>query len=274
MTLSIIPLPILIIGGGRMGTALVEGWHAAGLYPRDVHIVETDRARLKALKKRGYHVSATLPDISPAITLLAIKPQAWGAFAETFAPWCRARREHLVLSIMAGVTIAALQKTLGVKRRIIRAMPNTPALVGEAVTALVASPKVRPVDMKHITALFSVVGDVVRLAKESDMDAATALSGSGPAYVFYFLESLIAAGVKAGLPEAMAHPMALQTLRGALALAEQSPSPLAQLRADVTSPGGTTEAALAVLMDKKSGLAPLVSRTVTAAKLRAKALGK
>lgn len=257
-----------------MGTALAAGWVAAGMAANDIHIVETGALQRRALKKSGYSVHASLPALAPALTVLAIKPQGFAAFAPALGKWYIATRTHPVLSILAGTTLAQLQKALGSKAPVIRAMPNTPALVGEGVSGVVASASAKPAHKALAVKLLGVVGDVIQLSHEADIDAITALSGSGPAYVFHFLEAMIAASVKLGLPEDVATPLALQTLRGALVLAESSEESLATLRQNVTSKGGTTEAALVHLMDKKLGLSPLLLRAMKAAHARSKSLSR
>lgn len=255
-----------------MGSALASGWVRAGLKTSSIHIVEADAARRKALSELGYKTCATLPaSLAPAASLLAIKPQGFADFSKELKAWYKAVPQHPVFSILAGIPLKQLQSVFGAKAPVIRTMPNTPALVGEGVTAYIGNKAAEPFSPLALR-LFGVVGDVLELRDESLMDAVTAVSGSGPAYAFHFLEAFVAAAVKAGLPKEVAGPLCLQTLYGALALAMDEGTAPAELRKNVTSPGGTTEAALRVLMDTKTGLAPLIHKAVKAAAKRSQQL--
>jgi pyrroline-5-carboxylate reductase len=180
----------------------------------------------------------------------------------------------LFISIAAGTTIATFEAALGSRTPIIRTMPNTPAMVGRGITALCGNARSTAPDMALARALMAAVGEVVELDGEHQIDAVTAVSGSGPAYVFHLIEAMAAAGVAEGLPPDTAMQLARATVCGAGELAFQSPDTPAQLRINVTSPGGTTAAALAVLMDEAAGLPALMKRAVKAAADRGRELGK
>lgn len=186
--------------------------------------------------------------VKPEVIIFAIKPQkmdgALPAYAERFG------KNPIYISIAAGTTLGALSLHFGEGTKVIRAMPNTPALVGAGITVMCPSPRIPPEAEDTATTLMEAIGSVAWIHDESLMDAVTALSGSGPAYVFLFLESLTEAGVQAGLPANMSRRLALQTILGSGILAEKTKEDFSTLRKNVTSPGGTTEAALSVLMDK------------------------
>lgn len=268
-----LPSPLLVIGGGRMGAALAEGWVHAGLAAKQIHIVESDAARRKALTAQGFKTYASLPDMRPAVTLLAIKPQGLAGFAKDLKQWYAMHPPHPVISILAGITRKRLQQVFGREGLVIRAMPNTPALVGEGVTAFICARKAEAYAPMTLQ-LLGVVGDVLQVKDEAMMDAVTAVSGSGPAYVFHFLEALVAAAEAEGMPRAIATPLALQTVYGSVLLAMESDASFAELRQQVTSPGGTTEAALKQLMKKSGGLETLMAKAVAAASARSLALSE
>ncbi len=256
--------PIIIIGGGNMGGAIATRWHAA--QRGRVHVVEHDAARRNALSESGITAHASLAHAPLAATyLLAIKPQQFADNAADFKH-VMSDREPLLISIMAGVPLAALQK---ISPRAVRVMPNLPALIGESMSVACA-PGLDNSSEKTVTMLFDSIGAIAWVADEEQLHAVTAISGSGPAYVFAFMEALQHAAGELGLdPELAAHLVA-QTLRGAALLAEQSPVDVATLRAQVTSKGGTTEAALHALVDGK--FQALIIRAVKAADARSKAL--
>ncbi|MCL4107735.1 UNVERIFIED_CONTAM: hypothetical protein GTU68_022196 [Idotea baltica] len=181
-------------------------------------------------------------------------------------------RDIPFLSVAAGTTLAQFEGVLGPETPIIRAMPNTPAAVGKGITALIGNAHARDADLDLADALLRAVGQTVRLEHEAQMDAVTGVSGSGPAYVFHLIETLAAAGVAQGLPDALAMQLAKATVAGAGALAEASDEPPAQLRVNVTSPNGTTQAALEVLMDAENGFPPLLEQAVKAAADRSREL--
>lgn len=261
--------PVLLVGAGRMGGAMLEGWLGRGLDPATTTVVEPDpSAELKALvAARGVRLNPDAPGRpSPAVLMIAVKPQVIrdvaAAVAQHVAP------ETVLVSIAAGTTIEALAGLLPEASAVIRAMPNTPAAVGRGITVCVANPHVTAGQRGMATALLEASGEVAWVEDEALMDAVTAVSGSGPAYVFWLSECLAEAGVKAGLPRELAERLAQATVSGAGELMHRSPLPPAELRKNVTSPGGTTAEALAVLM-ADDGLSPLMTAAVAAAKRRA-----
>lgn len=266
--------PILLVGCGKMGGALVKGWRARGIAADRIGIVEPSEPARAAVAKLGVTVLAEAPAADPArpfaALVLAVKPQVMGAVAPLYrglvAP------TTVVLSIAAGTTTATLKAHLGAGAAVVRAMPNTPAAVGRGMTVLFAAAGVTDAQANLAAELMAAVGEVRRIAQESLMDAVTAVSGSGPAYVFHLIEALAAAGVEAGLEPALAADLARATVTGSGELARLSSDPPAKLRTDVTSPGGTTEAALKVLMADPGGLKDLMTRAVAAAARRSKEL--
>jgi pyrroline-5-carboxylate reductase len=261
----------LIIGGGRMGMALAEGWAKNGIDRARITIIEPDSVRREYIASQHFSVAPSLAELSQTpfdVTLLAIKPQNLPELAPQLGAFLVGKPGHLLLSILAGTRLAQLA-AIAPQAAIVRAMPNTPALIGHGITACIASATCSPSLRMNATELLAAVGDVVWLGDEAQMDAATALSGSGPAYVYYFLECLIEAGIAQGLPAEVARHLALATLTGSGILATEAKESLAELRRNVTSPGGTTQAALEVLMHPASGLAPLVAATLDAAARRA-----
>jgi pyrroline-5-carboxylate reductase len=249
---------VVVLGCGRMGSALLAGWLARGLAPRAVHVIEP--APTDWLRGAGVALNAPLPPRA-ALALVAVKPQAMGAAL----PGLRGL-DALTVSIAAGTTLGALTDALG--GRVVRAMPNTPAAIGRGITAIVGNAAAMPADLALAEAAMSAVGQVVRLEDEAQMDAVTGLSGSGPAYLFHLIEAMARAGAAQGLPPEMAQRLARATVAGAGALAEGGADP-AELRRAVTSPGGTTQAGLEVLMAE---LPDLMTRTVAAATARSREL--
>lgn len=258
---------LLLVGCGRMGGALLRGWLDRGLAPAAVRVM--DPAAPRWLAERGIATQGALP-AAPAVIVLAVKPQMMGAALPQVAG--AAQAGALILSVAAGVTIAAYERAFPAAP-IVRAMPNTPAAIGQAITAIVGNARAGQAEMALAEALMGAVGQVVRLTDEAQMDAVTALSGSGPAYVFHLIEALAAAGEAEGLPAPLALALARATVAGAGALAMRDGTDPAALREAVTSPGGTTAAGLAHLMDADSGLVPLIGRTVAAAAARGRELG-
>lgn len=260
---------LVLLGCGKMGGALLAGWLEAGLPASAVHVIEPHPSDW--LRGTGVHLGGALPG-APAVAVIAVKPQAMGESL----PRLRGLGNGgtLVLSIAAGTTIATIEGVLGPRTPVVRAMPNTPAMVGRGISALCTNPHVDAARLALARDLMSAVGEVVELGGEHQMDAVTALSGSGPAYVFHLVEAMAAAGAAEGLPEALAMQLARATVSGAGELMRQSGESAAQLRVNVTSPGGTTAAGLAVLMDGKAGFPPLLRRAVHAAAERGRELGR
>ena len=259
---------LVLLGCGKMGSALLQGWLAQGVPAASVWVLDPHPSAW--LNAQGVHLNQGLPK-APAIVVVAVKPQMMAAAL----PSLRALGggKTLFLSIAAGITIATYEQMLGAATPVVRAMPNTPAAVARGISALCRNARATEADMALAEALLSAVGEVVRLDGEHQMDTVTAVSGSGPAYVFHLIEALAAAAEAEGLPATLAARLALATVAGAGELARQSPESPAQLRVNVTSPGGTTAAALAVLMDPETGFVPLLQRAVRAAADRGRELG-
>ena len=260
---------LVLLGCGKMGTALLTGWLAAGLPAPSVWVLEPSPTDW--LKSTGVHLNAALPK-APAVALVAVKPQMMGAALPALQ--ALGNGPTLFISIAAGTSIASFEAALGAKTPVVRTMPNTPALVGRGITGICANAHAGAAGLATARALMAAVGQVVELDGEHQIDAVTALSGSGPAYVFYLIEAMAAAGVAVGLPPDIAMQLARATVCGAGELAYRAPDSAAQLRRNVTSPGGTTAAALGVLMDPETGLPPLMQRAIKAAADRGRELGQ
>jgi pyrroline-5-carboxylate reductase len=261
---------LLLIGAGRMGLALIKGWLRQGIGP--LHVVEPNpSAELKALARSKKIVLSASPPVSASVSacVVAIKPQILKDQAGSLASV--AKSGALMLSIAAGTHTNSLFKAWGSKARIIRAMPNTPGAIGHGITGLFAAKGVTATDRKQAEKLLSALGETLWVKKEDLIDGVTAVSGSGPAYLFLLAEALTQAGIAEGLTSADAEKLARATVSGAGALLAADQASAAALRQAVTSPGGTTEAALKVLMGK-DGLASLMKRAVHAARKRAEAL--
>ncbi len=260
---------LTLVGAGKMGGAMLEGWLALGLDAGDVAVLDpyAGPAIVALCEAKGVRLNPPRESLAPADALvLAIKPQSFEAAAPDIAPWVGP--DTLVLSIMAGKTMRDIAARLPATA-IIRAMPNTPASVGRGITGVAASPATTPAQRALADALLRAIGQVEWVETEELIDAVTAVSGSGPAYVFHLVECMAVAGVAAGLPEDIAMRLARATVEGSGELLHRDAStPAAQLRANVTSPGGTTAAALDVLM-APDGLARLMRRAIEAARRRA-----
>lgn len=268
--MSVLPSSLVLLGAGKMGSAMLDGWLALGLDPKRVTCIDPGLAGAarEALAQKGVSLVASPADLSPPpVLVLAIKPQTLDAAAESLAGI--AGPATLAISILAGKTIADLRARLPAVGAIVRAMPNTPAAVARGVTAAVCDAGVNDAQRVTADALLRAIGRLEWLDDENLIDAVTAVSGSGPAYVFHLVEALAAAGAAAGLPAGLAMRLARATVEGAGELLHRSPQDAATLRQNVTSPGGTTAAALAVLMDERRGLPPLMREAVAAAKRRA-----
>ena len=260
-----------LAGAGKMGGALLTGWLAQGLDPRRVVVIEPHPSgEIGALAANGIRLNPSADDTGTVETLVvAVKPQIFRAAGKALKPF--ASSSTLVVSIMAGITIASLREVCG--GSVVRAMPNTPAAIGRGITVAVAAKNVSAAQRATADALLHAIGAVEWVADESLMDAVTAVSGSGPAYVFLLAEELARAGVEAGLPVELATRLARDTVAGSGELLHRSSVAAASLRENVTSPGGTTAAALDVLMGK-DGLQPLMIRAIAAATRRSKDLAK
>ncbi|HWA89056.1 MAG TPA: pyrroline-5-carboxylate reductase [Rhizomicrobium sp.] len=258
--------PILLVGAGRMGAAMLEGWLAQGLAP----IVAVEPNPSPRLKKLGVRVLAQIPSGKVRACVVALKPQILRTEAARLRPIAESGAP--MISIAAGTSIATLKKAWGAKAHMLRAMPNTPGAIGRGITAIFQGPNATAADCKLAEALLKPLGPTIWVAKEKLIDVTTAVSGSGPAYVFLLVEALADAAEAQGMPRAEAEQLARATITGAGALLDADPRPPAELRRDVTSPGGTTEAALKVLIGSKppkGGLNGLMARAVAAANKRA-----
>ena len=262
---------IALAGAGKMGGAMLTGWLAQGLDPTRVAVIEPQPSpEISALTTKGIRLNPSAGDIGKVDTLVvAVKPQSFREAGAALKPFVGT--STLAVSIMAGTTIATIGQVCG--GVVVRAMPNTPAAIGRGITVAVAARNVSAVQRATADALLRATGSVEWIDDESLMDAVTAVSGSGPAYIFLLAEELARAGVEAGLPEELATRLARETVAGSGELLHRSALPTATLRQNVTSPGGTTAAALDVLM-AKDGLQPLMIRAIAAAKKRSKDLAK
>jgi pyrroline-5-carboxylate reductase len=259
---------ILLIGAGRMGSALLKGWQSNRV--KSIIVVEPKpSAQIRVLAKAK---AITLLDAPSQVKaridacIVAIKPQILKGEAPALAAIAE---KSLMISIAAGTSVAALQKAWGKKARIVRAMPNTPGAIGRGITGLYAARGVGAADRKKADALLSALGQTVWVKSEPLIDSVTALSGSGPAYVFHLVEAMTQAGIAIGLSKVDAQKLSRATVAGAGALLDADSAAAADLRIAVTSPGGTTEAALKVLMPE---LTDLMTRALQAAKRRAEEL--
>jgi pyrroline-5-carboxylate reductase len=267
--------PLLLAGAGKMGGAILSGLFARGFDPRGVIVQDPNPPKDVAsfLADRAIDTVPLIDELSapPSVILLAVKPQIMDDVLPGLARL--AGPATLVLSIAAGRRLAGIEKHFAAQTGVVRAMPNLPASIGRGVTVATANGNVTPVQQAVATELLGAVGDVLWVEDESLLDAVTAVSGSGPAYVFLLAECLAQAGREAGLDATLAGELSRATIIGAAALLEQSGTPPAILRESVTSPGGTTAAALAVLQGPE-GLQKLISAAVAAAAKRGRELGK
>ncbi len=260
---------ILLVGCGKMGGAMLQGWLAdAGLGAFVAVEPGTAPAAAHARVRQVADAAAIPADFVPDVVVFATKPQVMNDVVPAYR---RFAANALFVSIAAGTTIATFEKHLGAGIAIVRAMPNTPAAVGRGISGAYASPAVSPDQRALADRLLRSVGAVEWVASETLIDAVTAVSGSGPAYVFLLAEALAQAGTKAGLPADLAQRLARATVAGAGELLHQAPESAEQLRKNVTSPNGTTAAALAVLM-AEDGFGPLLENAVAAAAKRAREL--
>lgn len=267
-TVSIVTKKLQVIGGGKMGEALIgglvsSGWASAG----ELHVVEPSAERRRQLESDNPGIATAESPMAGVDTLIAVKPNIVAAVL----PGLAAAAVPRVLSIAAGVKIAAIETTLPAGTAVVRCMPNTPALVGEGMAAVAAGSSASAADIEWAKSILGSVGRVVEV-DETDIDAVTGVSGSGPAYVFHLAEALIAAGIEQGLDPQVADTLARQTLLGAAKLLSESGEDPAQLRINVTSPGGTTAAGLAVFAD--AGFESIISAVVRAATERSRELGE
>ncbi len=263
--------PVVLVGAGKMGLALAQGWIAAGLARDQLVMIDPKpgEATLAFAREHEIRLLDTPIGILTHVMVLAVKPQVMKQVLREISP---AVGPHtLVLSIAAGIPIATLENSLS-SSRIVRAMPNTPAQVGKGITGVVG-PGISDEDRGVAEALLRAAGHVIWFDAEAKLDLVTAISGSGPAYVFHLVEALAAVGMRYGLEAGPAMQLARQTVIGAAALMDADAAPASTLRENVTSPQGTTAAALSVLM-APDGLEQLMDRAVLAAKKRSEELGR
>jgi len=266
--------PVLLVGCGKMGGALLSGWLAEGIVgPHSpVTVVEpAAAATVEFRSKPGLNIrDSGDPLFVPAVVVFAVKPQGMDEIVPAYRRYVRP--DTVFLSIAAGRPIAFFERNLGADAAVVRAMPNTPAAVGRGITVACANRQVSTVQREVCDKLLSAVGEVAWITDEALLDPVTAVSGSGPAYVFLLAEALAEAGRAAGLPADLALRLARATVAGSGELLHRAAEPADQLRRNVTSPGGTTAAALEILMAKRGGLADLMARAVAAATRRSREL--
>ena len=262
---------LVLAGAGKMGGAMLAGWLAQGLDAGNVVVVDPQPSDdISALTARGVRINAAARNVGAVSTMLiAVKPQTFAGAADALRAYVGP--STLVVSVMAGIPIKTLASSVG--GHIVRAMPNTPAAIGRGITVAVAADDVTSEQRATADALLRATGGVEWVDDEALIDAVTAVSGSGPAYVFLLAEELARAGVEAGLPEALATTLARATVAGSGELLHRSDLDAATLRQNVTSPGGTTAAALEVLMGA-DGFRPLLTKAVAAAAKRSRELAK
>lgn len=271
----VLPGPLLLVGCGKMGGALLRGWLARGVTGRDVYAIDPNPRDLDDVRARGVTVLtafADLPaDLRPAVILLAIKPQ----FMDEALPAYRrfADQGAVFLSIAAGKTVAYLKDKLGTSATVIRSMPNTPAAVGRGMSVLLRDPTVATPTLELCGQLLSAVGEIGWIDEEDQINAVTAVSGGGPAYVFLLIECLAKAAEEMGLPADLAMKLARETVTGAGELAHQSSESATKLREAVMSPKGTTLEAINVLM-APDGLQPLMNKAIAAATRRGREIAE
>ncbi len=269
-TLSKFSGPLLLAGAGKMGSAMLDGWIARGLHPKKIVVIEPQPGKaLKALARRGLTINPKEKTAVAAAIVIAVKPQSAPEAVPPLAAYIG--KGTLVLSIMAGRTIGFLEKSLPAGSAIVRAMPNTPASIGRGITVACPNAKVSARQRKLASDLLAAVGAVQWANDEGLMDAVTAVSGSGPAYVFLLAEAMTKAAIAAGLPDDLAGKLARKTVAGSGELLHRSDLDAATLRQNVTSPGGTTAAALEVLMGP-GGFDELLTKAIAAATRRGREL--
>jgi pyrroline-5-carboxylate reductase len=268
-TLGSIAGKILLVGAGKMGTAMLQGWMALGLDPHEILVIEPQPSgEVTALAKQGVALNPARAAEAIAAVVIAVKPQVAPEAMARLLPFVA--NETVVVSIMAGRTLNFLESALP-GRALVRAMPNTPAAIGRGITVAVPNQRVSAAQRACVHALLSAMGSVEWINDETLMDAVTALSGSGPAYVFLLAESMARAGAAAGLPAELSETLARATVAGSGELLHRSQLPAATLRQNVTSPGGTTAAALDHLL-AEDGLQSLMTRAIAAAVKRSREL--
>jgi len=261
---------LVLVGAGKMGSAMLDGWLARGLPPKKIIVIEPQPVKaVKALARRGVKLNPKDKVGVASAIVIAVKPQSAPEALPPLAGYID--KATLVLSIMAGRTIGFLERSLPAGTAIVRAMPNTPAAIGRGISVAVANAKISKRQRKQASDLLAAIGKVEWVPDEALMDAVTALSGSGPAYIFLLAECMARSGVAAGLPTELATRLALETVAGSAELLHRSDLDAATLRQNVTSPGGTTAAALEVLMGP-GGFDQLLTQAIDAATRRSRDL--
>jgi pyrroline-5-carboxylate reductase len=268
--LSVFRGSLVLVGAGKMGGAMLDGWLARGLNPANVTVVDPQPStRVRTLAKRGLAIAASPGRSKAAVIVMAVKPQDAASVMATLKPITR--KSTLIVSIMAGRKLGFLQDFVPAGTPVVRAMPNLPAAIGRGITVAVGNRHAAAGDRKLATGLLEACGAVEWVTDEKLLDAVTAVSGSGPAYVFLLAETLTAAATAAGLPPALAARLARETIAGSGELLRGSKLDAATLRKNVTSPGGTTAAALEVLMGP-GGFETLLETAVAKATRRSREL--
>jgi pyrroline-5-carboxylate reductase len=275
----VLPGPLLLVGCGKMGGALLRGWLSRGVPGKDVFVVDPAPRDLEDVQARGVTIATALdqlpPSLQPGIVLLAIKPQFMDEALPAYRRFAQGASEPgtVFLSIAAGKTVAYLKGKLGADAAIVRSMPNTPAAVGRGMTVILKDSSIPAAILDLCGQLLSAVGKVGWIDEEDQINAVTAVSGGGPAYVFLLIECLAEAGRAAGLPAELAIQLARETVTGSGELAHQSAESVTKLREAVMSPKGTTIEALAVLM-APDGLQQLLTKAVAAATRRGREIAE
>ena len=261
---------LVLAGAGKMGGAMLDGWLARGLKPKQITVIEPHPGKtIKALARRGLKLNPKGNAAAASAIVIAVKPQTVLEVLPPLAAYTG--KSTLVLSIMAGRTVAFLEGSLPAGTAIVRAMPNTPAAIGRGISVAFANARISTSQRKLASDLLAAIGKVEWITDEARMDAVTALSGSGPAYLFLLAEAMASAGIAAGLPPALATRLARETVTGSAELMHRSDLDAATLRQNVTSPGGTTAAALDVLMGP-GGFEHLLTQAIIAATRRSREL--
>ncbi len=265
-------LKLLLVGCGKMGSAMLDGWINGGVEPHNVDIVDPylDKSLVLGKCENVFKSHDELDKQEYDIVFLAVKPQAFKEVVSNYN--IIASQNTVFVSVAAGINILTMKECLGNKARVIRAMPNLPATIKEGVTGIYADEKVEHALIKNVKELLICNGEVIEASNEEGIDKITAISGSGPAYIFHFIESMQQIASEYGFTEEDAKKLATQTVYGAAKLAHGADISASELRQNVTSPKGTTEAALNILMDEKSGLKQLLKKSIDNAKQRAKEL--
>ena len=258
---------LILIGCGKMGSAMLAGWLDSGIPASSIWISEPQPSDW--LASTGVNINKSFPK-TPAVCLIAVKPQIMFEAISNLNDYVAS--DTLIVSIAAGITLRQLEQAISSKSVIIRAMPNTPSAIGKGITAIIGNSIAKTAHISISKILLEKISEVIELEHEDQMDIVTGLSGSGPAYVFFLIESLSNAGIEMGLSKDKALHLAKATVAGSGLLAMTSKDSPSTLRENVTSPNGTTQAGLEILMNQKNGLLPLIKRTVEAATKRSKEL--